>query len=90
MNSYLVPDPLGHFLKTYCNVDDCSLSELSEYVRKTATSERTLLFRAQLAEAIAKNTITPGQYEALTHEDFDTMEELNTWLCEIWKEVFEE
>ncbi len=83
-----VPDPLGHFLKTYCNVDDCLLNELSEYVSKTEASERTQLFRTQLAEAIAKNTITPEQYEALTYEDFDSQEALNKWLKELWLEIY--
>ncbi|GAA3952755.1 hypothetical protein [Allohahella marinimesophila] len=45
------------------------------------------LFRTQLREAIDKNLISPEEYEALTDEDFDTQEDLNAWLEEMYSEI---
>ena len=50
--------------------------------------DRATLFRRELAAAILHNTITPAEYERITGEDFDTQDELNQWLREIWRSVF--
>lgn len=88
MISNNIPEPLAHFLETYCDVNAVMLDELKTYVKNTLSSERTQEFRRQLAYAIINNSITTEQYEKLTGEDFDTQEDLNAWLKEIWENIF--
>jgi hypothetical protein len=84
-----IPDPLADLLKSYCNVNAASISDLKHDLRTTINPEIAKIFRKQLADAISINTISPEQYELLTGEDFDTQEELNTWLQELWHELFD-
>ncbi|MAM89587.1 MAG: hypothetical protein CME36_19995 [unclassified Hahellaceae] len=45
------------------------------------------VFRSQLREAIDGNLISPEEYEALTDEEFETQEDLNAWLEEMYSEI---
>ena len=81
-------EPISHFLKTYCIVEAPDIVKLKKYVQSSIESERTLLFRDQLADAIVNNSITPEQYEKITGEDFDSQEDLNKWLKELWNNIF--
>ena len=45
-------------------------------------------FRNDLARAITHHTISPALYEELTGEDFDTPDELEDWLREIWQNLY--
>lgn len=47
--------------------------------------ERSAQFRQQFAQAILNRTITPAQYEGLTGEEFDTPEDLEAGLRELWR-----
>jgi hypothetical protein len=89
MNKNDIPNPLADFLKSYCNVNAVSISDLTIDLRTSINPEIAKKFRQQLADAISKKTISPEQYESLTGEDFDTQEDLNLWLQELWNELFE-
>ena len=89
MNKNDIPDPLADLLKSYCNVNAVSISDLTHDLRTSINPEIAKEFRQQLADAIRKKTISPDQYESLTGEDFDTQEELNSWLQELWNELFD-
>jgi hypothetical protein len=84
-----IPDPLADLLKSYCNVNAVSISDLTHDLRTSINPEIAKQFRQQLADAISKKNISPEQYESLTGEDFDTQEELNSWLQELWNELFD-
>lgn len=45
---------------------------------------------ARITPNYPKKDISPEQYESLTGEDFDTQEELNSWLQELWNELFDQ
>lgn len=45
------------------------------------------LFKAQLREAIDGSLISPATYEELTEEDFDSLEDLQVWLEEVYSEL---
>jgi hypothetical protein len=49
---------------------------------------RSEMFRQQLAEAILHHTVSPTQYEQLTEEEFDTPEDLEAWLREVWQHLY--
>ncbi len=89
MNRESIPDPLGHLLYHYCQVEAPEgIEALRDDLRQPQWRERTALFRQQLADAIVNKTITPEQYERLTGLDFDTPEDFNKWLRCLWKELF--
>jgi hypothetical protein len=89
MNKNDIQDPLADLLKSYCNVNAVSIRDLTHDLRTSINPEIAKKFRQQLADAISKKTISPEQYESLTGEDFDTQEELNSWLQELWNELFD-
>ena len=88
MNKNDIQDPLADLLKSYCNVNAVSIGDLTNDLRTSINPEIAKEFRQQLADAISKKTISREQYELLTGEDFDTQEELNLWLQELWNELF--
>lgn len=83
-----IPDPLADLLKSYCNVNAVSIDDLTHDLRTSINPEIAKKFREQLANAILNKTISPEQYESLTGEDFDTQEDLDSWLQELWNELF--
>lgn len=83
-----IPDPLGDFLQSYCNVNAPSIDDLANDLNYSINPEIAKTFREQLAEAITQGGITPEIYEELTGEDFDTQEDLDKWLSELWAELF--
>lgn len=50
--------------------------------------EKAEVFRRSFAEIILREKLTPEKYELLTGEDFDTQEELNIWLRQLWQDIF--
>ena len=83
-----IKEPLETVLRKYCQVE-CYDSQL---LRKAINTGQGFpydaqLFKSQLREAIDMKLITPEKYEELTEEDFDTQDDLQAWLEELWKEV---
>ncbi|WP_218081685.1 hypothetical protein [Anthocerotibacter panamensis] len=91
MSENTVPELLAHILETYCNInylrDDWSES-VKRVLNNPTFPEKAIQFRKQLVDAILLRTITPNQYEKLTDEDFDTPEELEERLRELWKDLY--
>jgi hypothetical protein len=88
-----VPDPLASVLERHLNVNgfvaDWPQALMRELLgHKNPRQEE--MFRHQLASAILSKSITPKQYEALTGEDFDTRDDLDAWLRELWKTLYGE
>ena len=86
-----VPNPLASILERHLNVN-AFIKNWPEFIKaelagRTDPNEANL-FRNQLAEAILHKRMTPAQYEKLTGEDFDTPDDLNAWLRELWKELY--
>jgi hypothetical protein len=91
MKEKALPEPLASILRRHCNVNAFSDNwpdALKRELNYAGDPERAALFREQLAHAILHNAITPEQYEELTGEDFDTQEELNRWLHELWGDLY--
>ena len=91
MTTKPVPELLAHVLKTYCNVNYFT-SDWHERVKRMLNNpnfpDKAAQFRKELAEAIVHHTITPKQYEELTDEEFDTPEDLEKWLREVWRDFY--
>lgn len=85
-------DPLPYVLENYCNVnalsDDWAERVMRLLKHSSGLPNRECRFKQQLAEAILNRTITPAEYERLTDEDFDTPEDLETRLRELWFDVY--
>ncbi|CCN36814.1 conserved hypothetical protein [Vibrio nigripulchritudo SO65] len=79
-----IKEPLKTVLKRYCHIE-CYDPEL---IKRAVVSGKGFpydfeLFKEQLREAIDKSLISPSEYEQLTEEDFDSIEDLNEWLEEL-------
>lgn len=85
-----IEEPLRHYLKTYCDVNAVEINELRKQIRNPKIPERANAFRKQLASTIVNKSLNPEEYEALTGEDFDNQEELETWLRELWRLIFDD
>ncbi len=86
-----LPEPLAHVLKTYCNVnylaDDYPVS-LRRYLENPGFPARAADFRTQLARAILCHTITPAQYETLTDDDRESLEDVEQALRVFWRDLY--
>lgn len=83
-----VPEPLADVLRTYCNVNALS-DDWHESVRRMLEhTNETTIFKEQLADAILNGSVSPADYERLTREDFDTPEDLEVRLHELWHDLY--
>ena len=83
-----IQEPLKTVLKKYCHVETYD----PQLLRNAVSTGQGFpydadLFKAQLRDAIDTRSITPQEYEALTEEDFDTQEDLQAWLEELWTDI---
>ncbi len=84
-----VPEPLADALRSYCNVDALdAIPRLGDFLRRKDRAREAALVRSQLAEAILRRTLSPEQYEELTGHDFDSPDELDRWLRQLWRDLF--
>ncbi len=86
------PNYLGSVLRRYCHVgvygDGDWRAALDRELYHPAFPDRTRQFKAELAEAILRGTITTAEYETLTGEEFDSQDELSQWLREFWRDLY--
>lgn len=83
-----LPEVLVHMFKTYFNVDCFTKDWVDRVKHALLATGRDASFRSALADAINRDTVTPAQYERLTYEDFDTQEDLNQWLRQVWADLY--
>jgi hypothetical protein len=73
----------------YCNVEAPeALSSLERMLASPDSADRAALFREQLEQAIREASISPETYEALTGEHFDSLQELQRWLRQLWEQLY--
>lgn len=65
-----------------------SINQLKRELFSPKFPERAQMFRREFAQVILQEKLTPVEYEQITGEDFDTQEELNIWLRELWRDIF--
>ena len=83
-----IKEPLRTILRKYCQVE-CYDPQL---LREALSAGKGFpydanLFKDQLRESIDKKLITLEEYVALTEEDFDSQDDLQAWLEELWSEL---
>jgi hypothetical protein len=86
-----IPEPLAGILRTYFDVNAFTSEwpqSLQRELGRPESSQREQMFRRQLAEAVVDRNIKPEDYEKLTGEDFDTQDDLQKWLQEVWKRLY--
>lgn len=84
----ITPEPLSHVLRTYWNVNALSDDWFEGAKRMLSHTQQETLFKQQLADAILHKSVSPSEYERLTREDFDTSEDLEERLREIWRDMY--
>ncbi|MBB1487260.1 hypothetical protein [Oceanospirillum sediminis] len=83
-----IKEPLRTVLEKYCYIECYNL----KLIKDILSSGRPVpydaeLVKAQLKETIEYELISPEEYEQLTEEDFDSRDELQAWLQELWDEL---
>lgn len=88
-NAPTLPEPLSQVLKTYFDVELFwhSFHQGMKDYQKNFPAEAAE-FKKQFAEAIAKNTLSPKEYQRLTNHSFKTQQELNSHLRSLWEELY--
>ena len=79
-----VPEPFASILKAYFNVGTYT----SDWWEKLASHRDREHFRRQLANTIIHRSVSKENYELLTDEDFDTQDNLQRPLEEVWKGLY--
>ncbi|TBW46403.1 hypothetical protein EZI54_23240 [Marinobacter halodurans] len=83
-----IKEPLRTILRKYCHIECYDPQILREAISTGHGFPYDIdLFKAQLREAIDMKLISPDEYEALTEEDFDSQDDLQAWLEELWDEL---
>ena len=88
-----VPEPLASILEAYFNVNAYTSDWLESFQfvlsrPDSKSREREQQFRRQLADAVLHRSVTKEDYELLTGEDFDTQDDLQRRLEEVWKQLY--
>lgn len=83
-----VPEPLNKVLEAYCHVNATNIELLAEHYKLDDWSySKPELFKEQLRSAIKSRSISIMEYDEITKEEFDSMDELYEWLIEVWNQV---
>lgn len=83
-----IQEPLRTVLQKYCHVETYCPQLLKEAINSgNGFPYDVALFKSQLREAIDNQSISPDEYEKITEEDFDSQEDLQAWLEELWSEI---
>lgn len=82
-----IAEPLNEIFDIYCNVNSIEIIKL---LPKSIGGYDVSAVRDQLSNSILNSSITPEEYEAITNDCYDTQEELNEWLLELWEKIFGE
>ncbi|RXE86805.1 hypothetical protein [Pseudoalteromonas sp. A757] len=83
-----IAEPLRSILRDYCHVEAYDPDILRVDIgRGESYPYDGDLVKSQLREAIDLNLISLTEYEELTDEDFDSVEDLHKWLEEIYLEL---
>ncbi|CAM3637402.1 MULTISPECIES: hypothetical protein [Pseudoalteromonas] len=83
-----IKEPLRSILRDYCHVEvyDSNILRMDIGHGESYPYDSDLV-KAQLREAIDLNLISLTEYEELTDEDFDSIEDLHEWLEELYSEL---
>jgi hypothetical protein len=87
----LQKEPLTKIFSLYLNVNAFDSKQLSEDLRENRIpKDEAILFQRQLAKAILEKTLTPECYKDITGDnEYNSSEELETWLRDLWKEIYQ-
>lgn len=92
MSENAVSEMMERILKSHFDVnafDENWVESLQRTLNHPNFPNRAREFKSELASAILDHTISPAQYEKLTGEDFDTPEDLEEWLREVWQKLYD-
>lgn len=86
-----IPMPLKNIFEAYCHVNATNIEMLAEHCKREDWSySKPQVFKDQLREAIVSKSITIPEYDDVTKEEFDSIEELYDWLTEVWDQTIGE
>lgn len=83
-----IPKPLDKIFEVYCHANALNIPLLADHCKRSSWSyAKPDLFEKQLRELIISKSATISEYEELTNVEFETTDELYSWLNEIWAET---
>lgn len=90
MAIFFIAEPLRKILYTYCDVNAPEMVYSIADKTSGVSVEDLNLFKSQLINAIKNESISPEEYEKLTGDVYNSQEELQICLREIYSIVFDE
>ncbi len=83
-----IPEPLARIFEVYCHVHATNLGQLADDCkRKDWSYSSPELFERQLRDVLLNRTITISEYDEITCEEFDTLDDLYDWLKTVWDDT---
>ncbi len=80
-----VPKPLDRIFEVYCHVNATNVELLSTHCKKKDWSyAEPEVYEQQLKTVIQTRSISISDYEKITLEEFNSSDELYSWLTELW------
>jgi len=81
---------LEYVLGLYFHVNHgFGVEDVKNYLDNPKVSDRSQLFKKELAQAIVNHSISPKEFERLTAVDYETQEEVDEFLkTEIWQPIY--
>lgn len=81
---------LDYVLGLYFHVNHgFGIDDVKNYLDNPKVSDRSQLFKKELAQAIVNHSIGTKEFERLTADDYETQEEVDEFLkTEIWQPLY--
>ena len=83
-----LPEPIKSVLRDYCNVEWYEVDELANDVQAERQKFDVKKLKEQFESLMSSSEDYSLQINQLTSNEFETKEEVNLWLREIYKIVF--
>ena len=81
-----VPTPLDRIFEVYCHVNATNIELLAMHCKtKDWSYSEPKVYEEQLRKVIQNRSISISDYEKITLEEFDSLNELYSWLTELWE-----
>ena len=85
-----IPEPLRTVMRDYLHVEWYELHEFAADVKAADCEKKFGSFKLQLRAAILTGTPSIETVYALTGQEFESQDQLVTWLKEVWTSLYHE
>lgn len=83
-----LPEPIKSILRDYCHVEWFEIDELADDIRNGSKKFDVGELKSQFESLISTSIDITQLVNSLTSNEFDSMDEVQAWLGDIYREVF--